>query len=232
MAFHRVTDNDLPILHPHRRSTPRARLGARPIDLVLQGGIPQRVERGIHRRLVLQQFAHLATRRHKPLVRSDETVVVIDHVPRVPLMAPLQGREAVQVVVRHDDVGVAPAIERVGGPRLAVEVVGHTPGESHLFEADHQPAMRAIGEEYHTLQGVVAEIVADMVDWVDVMGQGSAATRRGRLVFLAGREEHRSEGEEQKQAFHGDDFVQKYELINNADNEKHYFCPNKKSMIR
>ena len=34
--------------------------------------------------------------------------------------------------------------------------------------------MRAIGEEYHTLQGVVAEIVADMVDWVDVMGQGSA----------------------------------------------------------
>ena len=47
--------------------------------------------------------------------------------PRVLLVAPSDGGIMVQVVVRHKDVGVAPAVVGVGGTCQAVDIVDFAP---------------------------------------------------------------------------------------------------------
>ena len=91
-------------------------------------------------------------------------------VPGVSQVAPSDGGVMAQVVVRHDGVGVAPAVVRVGGTRQAVDVAGMAPRQACLFKADHQPVGGAVSQKHDSLQSVVVEIIADVINRAFVMG--------------------------------------------------------------
>ena len=81
-----------------------------------------------------------------------------------------------QVVVGHEDVGVAPSVVRVGGTRQAVDIVAFAPRQLDFVQRDYQ-AVKAtgVGVKNNAFQSVVMEIIPDVINWVDMMGQEGVA---------------------------------------------------------
>ena len=86
-------------------------------------------------------------------------------------MAPLDGGKVAKVVVGQQNVGVVPAVVRVGGSGLAIDVIGDAPRQMRFIEADYQTVDTiGIGKKDDAFQGVVMEIVADFVNRVVMRG--------------------------------------------------------------
>ena len=74
---------------------------------------------------------------------------LVQHLPSVSFVAPLDGGVMIEVVVGHQDVGVVPAVIGVGGTRFLGGVVGDAPWQKRLVEADHQSAGAARDSSKH-----------------------------------------------------------------------------------
>ena len=97
--------------------------------------------------------------------------------PSISLVAPLNGGEMPHVEVRHQDIGVAPAVVGISRPRFAIDIIGFAPRQTGFFKADHQAVMSTISEKNNPLQSVIMEIIANVVDRVMVRGQRRNAAR-------------------------------------------------------
>ena len=85
-------------------------------------------------------------------------------IPVVFLHGPVDGRESVEVKVRHDDVGVVPSFSWIGGPSLVTEIRLRAPDEMGFVERYHKPmGARRGGEEHNAVDGVVMIKVADFI---------------------------------------------------------------------
>ena len=72
------------------------------------------------------------------------------------------------VVLRQQNIGVAPAVVGVGGSRFTVDIIGFAPRQESFFKADNQSIVGSIGQENYPFYSVVMEIIADVVNRIMV----------------------------------------------------------------
>ena len=124
-------------------------------------------------------------------------------------MTPVDGGIVIQVVVCHEDVGVAPSVVWIGGTCQTVDIVGFTPCQLFFFQRNNQTVQASrIGVENHAFQRVVVEIITDVIVVVDVVGQGCPIARGG-FVFVASSEGKHENDQAKPNLFHWVEFSAK-----------------------
>ena len=137
LVFQRFADDNAAVLHVQGGSTSCAHFRARPVGFAFHRWASHNGQSGIHGFLVEQEVAQFVAGGHIPLpIRNG--VVLMHKMPRVLLVAPSDGGIMVQVVVRHENVGVAPAVVGVGGTCQAVDIVGFAPRQLGFIQRNHQ----------------------------------------------------------------------------------------------